>query len=245
MNRNVGLAFLMAVVGVTQAGPSAWPPFLPPPASFAPTVAADVERIWTDPTLRRSVNGERVAVPRRVYLLFVDAPDVTAAAAQHLKLARYEVRPLGDGAYEADDHEGARGVYRVLLRDDGRRVVLSRGRHTGAILKRIAGSALALMDFEADGDATRPRLTAYVVIDDRVAATLARLLMGMFGHLADAKLRESFRVTGRVAAWAYERPEEFCGWLEASAIAQARRRPLLAALPACGSIATSFVPPHW
>jgi hypothetical protein len=32
---------------------------------------------------------------------------------------------LGAGWYEADDHEGARGVYHVLARTDGQRVTLS------------------------------------------------------------------------------------------------------------------------
>ena len=50
--------------------------------------------------------------------------------------------------------------------------------------------------------------------------------------LADAKLTAGFGITARVAAWALERPDEFCAWLAGSSVAPARRRPLLEAVEA-------------
>jgi hypothetical protein len=243
MKQNLGLVALVVVLGA-RAQASAWPPFLPPPDSFPPAVVAGVERVWGEPTLRRSVEGERVPVPQPAYLAFVDAPEVTAAAARHLKLANYEVRRLADGAYEADDHDGARGVYQVLVRQGGRRVVYSRGSHTGIFLGTIRGSALTVMDFEAEPGATRPRLAAWVLIDNRVAASLARVLIAVFGYLADAKLTEGFKVTGRVAEWAVGHPDEFCAWLEGSSVAPARREPVLTALGRCRATAASLTPPR-
>jgi len=244
MKRNLGLVALAFLLGTRADASTGWPPFLPPADSFPSALVAGIGRVWMEPTLSRSVEGEPVPVPRPVYLAFVDAPDVTAAAARHLKLANYEVRVLGDGRYEADDHDGARGVYEVLLRHDGRRVVFSRGSHSGAILRTIRGSALTVMDFEAQADSTGTRLTAYVLIDNRVAAALARVLIAVFGHLADAKLTEGFKVTGRVAVWAVQRPDEFCAWLEASPVAPARWEPLLDALPECRPASASIRPPR-
>lgn len=244
MKRNLGVMVLVTALGVQADESPAWPPFLPPAQSFSPAVAAGVERVWNNPTLSRSVEGEPAAVPVAIYVAFVDAPEVTAAAARHLTLANYEVRERDDGSYEADDHKGARGIYRVLVRENRRRVILSRGSHSGPILGTIRGSALTVMDFEEQDGRTRPRLTAYVLIDNRVAATLARVLRLVFGHVADAKLVEGFTVTARVAAWAVQHSDEFCAWLDASPIPSVRREPLLDVLPHCGSAVASVRPPR-
>jgi len=65
------------------------------------------------------------------------------------------------------------------------------------------------------------------------AATLARGLQAAFGHLADAKLGEVFTVTGRVATWAHERPDEFCRWLADAPLPPASRERVLDALSHC------------
>jgi hypothetical protein len=240
--RHLGLLALGLVMGAQASASTPWPPFLPPPASYPPGVVAGVERIWSDPTLRRTVHGEPAPIPGPIYMAFFDTPDVTAAAARHLKLAKYEVRAQGDDAYEADDRSGAHGVYQVLFREHRRRVLFSRGYHTGRI-GTIRGSALTVVDFrDADGRTT-PRLTAYVLIDNRVAATLARALQLIFGHLADRKLMEGFKVTADVAAWAIHHPDESCPWLADAPVPPARREPLLDILPGCRRAAASIGPP--
>jgi hypothetical protein len=238
MKENLGVIALVALLGAHAD--SSWPPFLPPAESFSPALAAGVERVWNDPTLSRSVEGEPAPVPFPVYVAFVDSPDVMAAAARHLKLAKYEIRTRGDDTYEVDDHDGSRGTYQVLVHENGRRVVFSRGSHTGPILGTIRGSALTVMEFDDQAGRTMPRLTAYVLIDNRVAAALARVLQVAFGHLADAKLTEGFKVTARVASWALKHPDEFCDWLENSPVPPARRELLLDALPHCRTAAASI-----
>lgn len=211
----------------------AWPPFLPPPETFSPGVIATVERVWADPTIHRRVEGAPAAVPLGVYVAFVDAPEVTAAAARRLGLARYEVRMLDEDWYEADDRDGARGVYRVLVRDGTRRVILSQGTHTGALLGTIGGSALTLLELTDHGGKTTQRLDAFVLIESRPAAALARILILVFGWIADRKLGEGFRVTAGVAEWAAAHRGEFCEWLAREPLPRAGRDRLLEALPAC------------
>src|SRR6266536_950919 len=99
MKRDLAAMALVALLSAQANPPAAWPPFLPPAASFTRDVAAAVERVWSEPTLSRSVEGAPAAVPVALYMAFVDAPDVTAAAARHLKLAKYEVRVGNDGVY--------------------------------------------------------------------------------------------------------------------------------------------------
>jgi len=210
-----------------------WPPFLRTRESVSPDVAAVVDRVWIDPTLSRVVKGRAARVPLEIYLAFVDAPEVTAAAARFRKLARYEVHVLEDDWYLANDHDGARGIYRVLVREGRRRVILSQGEHSGSILGTITGSALTVIDVEVGPKAVDQRLTAYVVIDNAVAAALARLLVWAFGFIADRKLAEGFAVTAQVAEWAVEQPAEFCQWLALEPISAGQRERLRSALPNC------------
>jgi len=67
--------------------------------AFPPDVSAAVERIWLEPTLRRTVNGRSARVPFDVYVAFLDTPEVTAAAARFRGLGVYEIRALDDDSY--------------------------------------------------------------------------------------------------------------------------------------------------
>ena len=153
-------------------------------------------------------------MPLAFYLRFVDTPDVTAAAARHLRLTTYNVRLLGDGWYQADDGGGTRGVYRVLQRDGGRRVILSWGTHRGSIFGTIGGSALTRLEFDDRVGQVTQGLAVHAIIDHRVAAGLTRAIMPLFGWFVDRKLGEAFRTTTAVAAWAHAEPREFCAWLD-------------------------------
>jgi len=198
-------------------------------------VSAAVERVWIEPTLSRTVNGRSARVPFDVYIAFVDTPEVTAAAARFRKLGSYEIQALDDDRYRANDGDGARGIAQVLRREPRRLVLLSQGEHTGPILGTISGSALTILDFEPREGVVNPRLTAYVYIDNRVAAALARVLIATFGSLADRKLGEGLRVTAEVAEWAVDRSGGFCEWLAREPVPPARRDRILAALPSCAA----------
>ena len=226
---------LTLATGASGAPTRPWPPLLGSRAAFPPDVSAAVERVWIEPTLSRTVHGRSARVPFDVYVAFVDVPEVTAAAARFRKLGSYEIQALDDDRYRANDGDGARGLAQVLRREPRRRVILSRGEHTGPILGTISGSALTILDLEPRGDAVNPRLTTYVYIDDRVAAALARLLIANFGFLADRKLGEGLRVTTEVAEWAVDRSGGFCEWLAREPLPPVRRDGVLAALPSCAA----------
>jgi hypothetical protein len=235
--KNSGLALLLASgLAASVSGETAdagWPSFLPPPAAFPGDIVAAVERLWLAPTLVRTVRERSGHAPFELYAALVDSPEVTAAAARVLGLARYEVEALDDGWYRATDNDGARGVWRLLTREPTRRVILSRGEHSGGILGRINGSALTVLDFEPSAHGVNTTLTARVHIDNRLAAAVARVLIGVFGRLADRKLAEGLIVTSRVAEWAMERPEDFCAWLAREPLPSPTREQVLAALTDC------------
>jgi hypothetical protein len=185
-------------------------------------MAAAITRLWSDATFTRSVTGDPAPVPLAFYLRFVDAPDVTAAAARHLRLTTYEVKAVGDDRYEVDNGNSTQGVYQVLARDERTRVLLSWGTHRSAILGTLGGSALTRLEFGDDAGRATQRLAANVIVDNRFAAGMTRPFLALFGWLVDRKLNEAFRTAAAAAAWAHARPEEFCAWL-GGAIGDERR----------------------
>ncbi len=226
----------LAVSATGDAPGTSWPAFLLPPETFPASIVASVERVWTAPTLARTIEGPTVGAPYAVYVAFVDSPDVSAAAARFRHLAKYEVEPLAGDAYRAEDGAGARGTYRVLAREPRRRVILSHGEYSGPLIGAISGSALSVLDLEPDhdgADSVGQHLTVYVRIDNAVAAAVARLLVFLFGGIADRKLAAGLTVTAKVTEWAVEHPADFCAWLAQTPLDPARQARILAVLPPC------------
>jgi len=229
------LLVALAAAAADEPAAPAWPPFLEPRGAFPEAVVVAVERVWREPTLARTVRARPTPVPFALFAALVDAPEVTAAAARHRALARWQVRALGDARWEAEDGDGARGRYRVLRRDERRRIILSSGEHSSFLLGTITGSALTVLDLEPREDGVAQSLSAWVRIDNPVAAFLARVLITLFGGVADRKLAAGLRVTAAIAAWAVERPAEFCAWLAREPLPPEPRDGVRAALPACGA----------
>jgi len=232
------VALLMALASGASGSP-AWPTVLASRESYPADVTAAVERVWNDPTLSRTVKGRAARVPLDVYVAFLDAPDVTAAAARFRGLAKYDIRALDDSHYLANDGDSARGSAQVLQRQPRRVVVLSRGEHTSQFLGTISGSALTVIDLEPRDRGVDPTLVAYVYIDNPLAASLARTLVPTFGFIADRKLGEGMRVTADVAEWAVDPSGGFCEWLFREPLPPPRRARILTALPACARRAGS------
>src|SRR5688500_13322257 len=77
------LALTMTALG---SPPRDWPPFLRASDEYPAQIASTVRRLWSEPTFSRTVSADAAPVPVSFYLRFVDAPDLTAAAARHLGL---------------------------------------------------------------------------------------------------------------------------------------------------------------
>jgi hypothetical protein len=97
----------------------------------------------------------------------------------------------------------------------------------------VKGSALTILTLEPRGGAVAPGLTAYVRIENTVAAALARVLVVPFGALVDRRLKEGVEIAGRIAEWAVGDPEEFCRWLVDTPTTLERRIRVMNTLPAC------------
>lgn len=214
-----------------------FPPFLPGADNFSPDVRTEIQSVWNNHTLTRVVEGWPARAPLETYRLFVDHPDVTAAASRHLGLTKYRVRALGPDRFAAEDGEGAKGTYRVLLRDERRRIILSRGSYEGSIL-HVSGASLTILAFEPrvgeDGTwEVAQRVETFVRIENQIAAFFARLLLPLFSGYADRKLAETFNVTAQVSEWAARSEPTFCAWLGNSEDLAASRDAFTSVFPAC------------
>ena len=110
----LAVALLALAAGAGAASPGPWTSLLGPRQSFAPDVSAAVERVRSEPTLRLTLDGRPARVSPDVYMAFLDAPEVTAAAARFRHIARFEIRAFDDDHYVASDGDGARGSAQVL-----------------------------------------------------------------------------------------------------------------------------------
>jgi len=229
------LVLLSLAASISGASGTPWPPLLGSREAFPPEVSTAVERVWTEPTLRRTINGPPVRVPLDVYEAFVDAPDVTAAAARFSRIRTFDIHALDDDSYLGDDGDGAQFVSRVLRREPRRRVLLSEGQLVNPLLGTINASALTVLDLEPQDGEVSPKLTAYMYIAKGGGATLARLLVPRFGFIADRKLGEGLRATSAVAEWAVERSGSFCDWLAHEPLSPVHRDRIQAALPTCAA----------
>ena len=227
------VAVLQAFTSAAGAPAPPWPSLLGPREALAPEVSGAVERVWGEPTFTRTVNARPARVPVEVYTAFIDTPEVTFAAARFRHIGNFVVRALDEDRYVASDGDGARGVAHLIRREPRRRVFLSQGEHTSPFLGTITGSALTVLDLESRQNEVAPRLTAYVLIDDRFAAAMARMLIPTFGFIADRKLAEGLQVTAEVAEWAVARSGDFCAWLSREQFSPGQRDRILTALPSC------------
>jgi len=217
-------------------------PLLGSREAFSPEVSTAVERLWTEPTLSRRINGPSARVPLDVYVALIDTPEVTAAAARFRRIRSYEIHALDDDHYWGDDGDGARFVAQVLRREPRRRVLLTQGQQISPVLGTISGSTLSVLDLETQEGQITLRLTAYVYIANRGAATFARVLVPMFAFIADRKFGEGLRVTAAVAEWAVDRTAGFCDWLAHEPIRPVQRDRILAAVPTCAAASNSGTP---
>jgi hypothetical protein len=164
------------------------------------------------------------------------------APARFRRIRSYEIHALDDDRYWGSDGDGARFLAHVLRREPRRRVLLSQGQQISPVLGTISGSALSVLDLETQEGQITPRLTAYVYIANRGAATLARVLVPTFAFIADRKFGEGLRVTAAVAEWAVDRAGGFCDWLAHEPIPSVQRDRILATLPTCAAASNSGTP---
>jgi hypothetical protein len=238
MVASIAVLGAVAVLAATSpAGAIDFPPFLAPD-QFAAETRAEIEALWKRRTTTRTTIGRPARVPLELYRLFVDLPNVTTAAAQHLGLTTYRIMPLGPDRFAVEDNEGAKGTYEVVLRRPTQRVLLTRVERTTWVLGHVSAAAVMLLtlspDTARDGrPQTAQRIDSAVEINHRILAFVVRVLTPAFPRYADRKASEVFNMAVEASAWAYEKPTEFCRWLRDQPGGRELRREFAGTLSPC------------
>lgn len=214
-----------------------FPPYLGQPDDWPADLRREIGHLWTNRTVTRTVDGKPAAAPLDLYELFIDLPEVTSAAGQHLRAGGYRVVRVAPDHFQVADSEGAQGTYRVIVRRPGERVVVARLQRRARLLGEVRGATLTRLTFREERQDGHPVVTQRVEtvarIDHRVAAMIARILLPLFPDYADRKIAEIFTIASRVAAWSLEEPADFCAWLATQPDGAKHRQTFAPKIPAC------------
>ncbi len=183
---------------------------------------------------RRSVQGLSFRSHESVFRYLVEHPDLAAAAARALGVAKYRIEGRPDGTYWGDDARGAKGIIEVVYADLHKRVLHAQGTYDTKWLPTIRARIVLILEFEhrngADGQSRVINdLTGYLRVDNAFLGTLARLVGPIVGDAVDRKVARTFGIAGKVSERAYDDP---AGFLQALRNAPDVDRRYLAALAA-------------
>jgi len=198
---------------------AAWPPFLPHSADKRTDDA--VEEIWKKRTFERKLSPAPVGVPMDLYVALINAPEVVAAAANHLQMTAATLTIVADRTYEWRSPDGSQAMLRVLLSEPAQQVTLSQGQLAVHGLT-VRGSVLGNLKLSSGEGGVHSELATYVRIDNVILAWLTKALLALMPKTIDAELSKGFEITGAVARWVWQAPEEFCQWQETARFAPER-----------------------
>jgi hypothetical protein len=179
--------------------------------------AAQQERlkgVMDGAAFHRTVLGLTFRSHEPLFLYLVDHPDVAAAAARALGVAKYRIEQRPDGTYWGDDARGAKGTMEVVYADSRKRVLHAEGTYDTKWLPTIYARIVLILEFEhGNGPDGQTRvtndLTGYLRVDNAFVGALARLVGPIVGGAVDRKVARTFGVAGKVCERAYDDPAGF------------------------------------
>jgi len=207
-----------------RAEEASWPPFLPRTGDVRSDEA--VEQTWNKRTFERKLSPGSVDAPIDLYVALISAPEVVAAAANHLGLTTSTLILVSDRSYEWRSADGSRVLYRVLLNDSRQQVTLSQGRLMVHGLG-VRGSVLGNLKLSSQGGGVQQELIVYVQVENTVLAWFTKVFVALIPKTIDAELSHGFEITGMVARWAWQNREDFCRWARQSSLQPDRLRPIV------------------
>jgi hypothetical protein len=170
-----------------------------------------VRDVVQDAAVTREVRDITFRSHKPVFDFLFDHPDFAADVARVLREGKYRVRRVGD-AYEADDGRGVRGLMRLLLSEDGRRVFYLEGRYDPPLLPALSGRLVILLDTEhldgPDGVTyCAMKFSGFLKLDSVIADAFARLAHKLSEDQVDKRVRRFFGHVAAVSRRAYDDPE--------------------------------------
>ena len=169
-----------------------------------PAEAEQMRTVIKHSTLQKSVNGFRFRSQPEVFEFLLDHPDFAAAVARELRLARYQITPRSDGAYDAVDMHGIQGSFRPVYTASGERVYCGVGSYRPRFLPTFSGRAVVRLEYQHQIDPeglpiVENQAEVYVLLDSRIAAFFVRLFNPFLQEVLDQKVGQALTVAKRVS----------------------------------------------
>src|SRR5690606_39404674 len=101
-----------------------------------------VARVTGDASARCELSERAVNSSARVYRALLRRLPLASRVLSALELGEYAIEELPDGRFEIDDRSGARAVCERALDEQGRMVVVARGRLEVPVLPTIRGTGV-------------------------------------------------------------------------------------------------------
>lgn len=127
-----------------------------------------VERVTSDASARCELSERAVESSTRVYRALLRRLPLASRILSALELGEYTIEELPDGRFEIDDRSGARAVCERALDEQGRMVVVARGRLDVPVLPTIRGTGVILIDYPERPAAAGGGLTCSAAVAFRV-----------------------------------------------------------------------------
>jgi hypothetical protein len=153
------------------------------------------------PTLARALAAVRFTGTLGTVEWLLDRPPFAAALARHLHppLDRYDIRAVGDRAYEVDDMGALRGTLQLVAEAPGRRIYLVHGEFRSlAHLLALEGRMVFALEYRAVRGGAEHQVEVVPQLFLRLDNVLAHGVMRVLGPLLHAVIDR--RVAGLTAA---------------------------------------------
>jgi hypothetical protein len=157
-------------------------PLKPDDAALIPLAAIgeaqreDVRFVAARRSWRRSVETEAFASTPEVYRFILDALPLASRLTRALGIDDYIIEERHGGRIFGDDRRGLSGVFDLVYRDLRKRIYYGEGTYDGAILPKLKGRSVLVLEYAAVGlqgqTLMQNRLTAYVRVENRAARIL-------------------------------------------------------------------------
>lgn len=198
-------------------------------------------------TLRRVMTSEPFASSLEGYTFLLDHLPLAARLAAALAIDRYRIEATAPGQFFGDDQSGLTGNFTVAYQATGRRIYYGEGVYVGALLPRMSGRTVMVLEFHPIERQGRPfvetRLTVYLRLEQRPLRYLLKPLLPLVSGLVNRKLSRFLTAARRLSeALAAEPRQTWREVQQSQTLSEADKRcvrQLLSRLPGAGDLAAA------
>jgi hypothetical protein len=193
-----------------------------------------VEDVIRNVSLYRQLPAVAYPAEPEVCRFFVEHPEVAVGIWRAMEISEFQLKPAGNGRYDARDRDGTTGTVEVLYRSADDTLAVCEGVYRGPLIKNgIRARALFHLRNESAADAdgrniVTSRLQMFVAFPSATVETVAKIVSPVSNLIIDRNFREIGAFVHLMSTAMQRQP----GWIEQlsarlEGIPQAQRDELL------------------